>query len=201
MILSYYTSNWWWNPNTNLYTYLMYPFSYIVCFMTPDEYSTTHAAAQTLLDMAAFSKVNPRGAVKLLKKPSSMAMKASKLKAIEQSDKKMFEAPKSVKRPTTNPLKRGNDGFPHKKLRLSSSDVTNAYSVGQTENVKKERLQHHRSAPVSVKSPPRKLFRDPNANTDIYGANHVKKSCVMKTPSRRDDPSSNSKHKFWKPSQ
>ncbi|KAG8382191.1 hypothetical protein BUALT_Bualt05G0051100 [Buddleja alternifolia] len=42
------------------------------------EHSPTHAAAQTLLDMAAHSsKENPCAAIKLLKKPSQIAMKAS----------------------------------------------------------------------------------------------------------------------------
>ncbi|KAI3453761.1 hypothetical protein Pfo_010424 [Paulownia fortunei] len=155
-----------------------------------DDYTTACNAAQTLLDMAAYSKENPCAMVKLLKKP----MKASKLKAIERSEK-LFDVPKSRMRPT-NPLKVGDDGFSSKKLRLST-DVTNAY-IGHTEPVRKGTL--HRSALLSAKSPPRKLLRDSNASTDSYGINIVKKSCVIKSPWGADRPSS-SKQKFWKSSQ
>ncbi|KAL0297582.1 UNVERIFIED_CONTAM: hypothetical protein Sradi_6810300 [Sesamum radiatum] len=156
-----------------------------------DEYSQTCAAAKTLLDMAAHSlKQNPCPTVKLLKKPSQMAMKASKLKSVERSDK-LFDEPKSTMRPT-NPLKVGNDGFPSKKLRFST-DVKQTYIV-HAEPVKKGPLHW------PVKSPPRKLFRDSNAGTNNYGINLVKKSCMMKPPRGTDRPSS-SQQKFRKPSQ
>ncbi|KAL0327748.1 UNVERIFIED_CONTAM: hypothetical protein Sangu_1852800 [Sesamum angustifolium] len=156
-----------------------------------DEYSQTCAAAKTLLDMAAHSlKQNPCPTVKLLKKPSQIAMKASKLKSVERSDK-LFDEPKSTMRPT-NPLKVGNDGFPSKKLRFST-DVKQTYIV-HAEPVKKGPLHW------PVKSPPRKLFRDSNAGTNNYGINLVKKSCMMKPPRGTDRPSS-SQQKFRKPSQ
>ncbi|KAK4422565.1 hypothetical protein Salat_1839000 [Sesamum alatum] len=157
----------------------------------PDDYSQTCAAAKTLLDMAAHSlKENPCPTVKLLKKPSQMAMKASKLKSVERSDK-LFDAPKSIMRPT-NPLKVGNDGFPSKKLKLST-DVKQSYIV-HAEPVTKGPLHW------SAKSPPRKLFRDSNAGTNNYGLNLVKKSCMMKPPRGTDKPSS-SQQKFRKLSQ
>ncbi|KAK6117042.1 hypothetical protein DH2020_049218 [Rehmannia glutinosa] len=156
-----------------------------------DEYSTTHTAAQTLLDMAAYSKKNPCATVKLLKKPSQMAMKASKLKSIE----KKFEAPKSTIRPNI-PLKVRDDGFSSKKPRLST-DVTNAFNFNHTDR----KATVEPSSLFSFKSPPRKkLFRDSNANTGSYGINLVKKSCVIETPRGADRPSS-SKQKFWKSSQ
>ncbi|KAK6129986.1 hypothetical protein DH2020_036268 [Rehmannia glutinosa] len=155
-----------------------------------DEYSTTHTAAQTLLDMAAYSKKNPCATVKLLKKPSQMAMKASKLKSID----KKFEAPKST-RPNI-PLKVRDDGFSSKKPRLST-DVTNAFNFNHTDR----KATVEPSSLFSFKSPPRKkLFRDSNANTGSYGINLVKKSCVIETPRGTDRPSS-SKQKFWKSSQ
>ncbi|KAL0447871.1 UNVERIFIED_CONTAM: hypothetical protein Slati_1915000 [Sesamum latifolium] len=158
---------------------------------TSNDYSQTCAAAKTLLDMAAHSlKQNPCPTIKLLKKPCQMAMKASKLKSVERSDK-LFDEPKSTMRPT-NPLKVGNDGFPSKKLKLST-DVKQTYIV-HAEPVRKEPLHW------SVKSPPRKLFRDSNAGTNNYGINLVKKSCMMKPPRGADRPSS-SQQKFRKPSQ
>ncbi|KAL2235158.1 UNVERIFIED_CONTAM: hypothetical protein Sindi_1248000, partial [Sesamum indicum] len=154
-------------------------------------YSETCAAAKTLLDMAAQSlKQNPCPTVKLLKKPCQMAMKASKLKSVERSDK-LFDEPKSTVR-STIPLKVGNDGSPSKKLRLST-DVKQTYIV-HAEPVKKGPLHW------PVKSPPRKLFRDSNAGTNNYGINLVKKSCMMKPPRGTDRPSS-SQQKFRKPSQ
>ncbi|XP_011073346.1 uncharacterized protein LOC105158310 isoform X3 [Sesamum indicum] len=157
----------------------------------PADYSETCAAAKTLLDMAAQSlKQNPCPTVKLLKKPCQMAMKASKLKSVERSDK-LFDEPKSTVR-STIPLKVGNDGSPSKKLRLST-DVKQTYIV-HAEPVKKGPLHW------PVKSPPRKLFRDSNAGTNNYGINLVKKSCMMKPPRGTDRPSS-SQQKFRKPSQ
>ncbi|GFP92617.1 hypothetical protein PHJA_001405900 [Phtheirospermum japonicum] len=149
-----------------------------------DEYSTTYAAAQTLLDIASYSSTkNPSETVKWLKKPSQTAMKASKSKATERSEIS-FQAPKSSTIRPHNPSKAArDDGFSSKKLKLST-DVPNTYI---TEPVRKGT------------SPPRKLFRDPNANTDSYGTNLVKKPSMVKTPRSTDRPgSSSSKPKFWK---
>lgn len=157
-----------------------------------DECPSIHAAAQTLLDMAAYSKENPCAVVKLLKKPSQMTMKASKSKAIKRCD--LLDVPNSKIRPA-NAIKDG-DGFSSKKLRLSK-DVPNA-CISHTELARQGKS--HQSAALPVRSPPRKLFRDTNASTDIYGINLVKKSCVLKTPRCVDRPTS-SKPKFWKPSQ
>ncbi|KAL8053923.1 hypothetical protein ABFS82_05G106800 [Erythranthe guttata] len=151
-----------------------------------DEHSIARAAAQTLLDIAAFAKGNPCASVKSLKRHPQTAIKACKSKAIEQSDKLLDQAPKSTKRPT-NPLK--GEGFSSKKLKLSTdvTTTTNGYYISHTEPVKRE----------TFKPPPRKVYRDSNANTDIYGANIVKKPFAMKTQRREDKPAS-SKPKIWK---
>ncbi|PIN01559.1 hypothetical protein CDL12_25934 [Handroanthus impetiginosus] len=160
----------------------------------PDEHSPSHVAAQTLLDMAASLMENPSATVKLLKKPPQAAIKTSKLKAIERPDK-LFDASKSTTRPI-NPSKVGDDGFPSKKLRVSA-DVTNTY-VNHTEPVRKRML--HWSTPVSVKTPPKKLFRDSSTSTDNYGMNIVKKPFIMKPP-RGTDKSSSNQLKFSRSSQ
>lgn len=159
--------------------------------MAPEECSSSHAAAQTLLDMAAYSKENPCAVVKLVKKPSQVTMKASKSKAIKRCD--LLDVPNSKGRPT-NAL-RVSDGFSSKKLRLSK-DVSNA-CISHNELVRQGKL--HQSAVLAVRSPPGKLFRDSNASTDSYGINLVQKSCVMKAPRGVDRPSS-TRPKFWKPS-
>ncbi|KAL3619226.1 hypothetical protein CASFOL_036796 [Castilleja foliolosa] len=153
---------------------------------TLDEYSTTQAAAQTLLDIASYSMKNPYGTDKLLQKPSQTAMKASKLKETERSEIS-FHVPKSSTIRPHNPSKATrDDGFSSKKIKLSR-DVPSTYiSHPTTELVRKG------------SSPPRKLFRDPNANTDSYGTNPVKKPSLVKTPRSTDRPGSSSKPKFWK---
>ncbi|XP_057810457.1 uncharacterized protein LOC131024914 [Salvia miltiorrhiza] len=158
-----------------------------------DECSSIHAAAQTLVDMGAYSKENPCAVVKLLKKPSQVTMKASKSTAIKRCD--FIDVPNSKVRPA-NSVK-ASDGFPSKKLRLSK-DVTNA-SISHTELARQGKL-HQSAAVLPVRSPPRKLFRDSNTSTDSYDINLVKKSSVLKTPRGVDRPSS-TKPKFWKPPQ
>lgn len=153
--------------------------------LSTDECSSIHAAAQTLIDMGAYSKENPCAVVKLLKKPSQIIMKATKSKAIKRCD---FDLPNSRIRPT-NSLK-ASDGFPSKKLKLSK-DACISHS---------EVARQGKPYQSEIRSPPRKLFRDSNANTDSYGTNLVKKPSVLKTP-RSLDRSSSSKPKFWKPSQ
>ncbi|KAI3468679.1 hypothetical protein Pfo_025342 [Paulownia fortunei] len=149
-----------------------------------DEQSPTYAAAKTLCDMATYSsKENLYATVKWLKKPSQTAMRAWNLKASEKSSK-LFDAPKSTMR-SHNPVIVGDDGFPSKKLRLST-DVTTA-CIGHTDYVKRGTL--HRSAPQSVASPPRKLFRETDAGKDSLGIKFVNKSYMMKPPRSADRPS------------
>ncbi|CAA0838192.1 Unknown protein [Striga hermonthica] len=152
---------------------------------TPTDEFSTDAAAQTLLDMADCSKKNPFAAVKLPRKPSQMAMNASKSKSTERPENS-FQAPKPIIRPH-NPLKAHFDGFPSKKPKLST-DITNTPYITHAES----------SRLVSVKSPPRKLLRDMIANTDSYGTNLAKKSYVSKTPRGADRESGCSKPKLWK---
>ncbi|KAH6777533.1 hypothetical protein C2S52_007004 [Perilla frutescens var. hirtella] len=158
-----------------------------------DECPSINAAAQTLLDMAAYSKENPCAVVKLLKKPSQMTMKASKSKAIKRCD--LFDVPNSTIK-SANALK-VSDGYSSKKLRLSK-DVPNA-GISHTELTRQGKS--YQSAALPFRSPPSKLFRDSNASTDSYGINLVKKTCVLKSPRCIDRPTSSSKPKFWKPSQ
>ncbi|XP_042007060.1 uncharacterized protein LOC121755755 isoform X2 [Salvia splendens] len=147
-----------------------------------DECSSIYVAAQTLIDMGAYSKENPCAVVKLLKRPSQVTMKASKTKLIKRCD---FVDAKV--RPT-NSLK-ASDGFPLKKLRLSKDACISHTEVGRQGKLHQ-----------SVSSPPRKLFRDSNTTTDSYAISVVKKSSILKTPRAVDRPSSTSKPKFWKPS-
>ncbi|KAL6544126.1 hypothetical protein OROGR_010623 [Orobanche gracilis] len=161
-----------------------------------DECSTTHAAAQTLLDMGAeYSKKNPCAAVRLLKMPSHMAIKASQSKPTDLSEFS-FQEPKSTLR-SKNPLKVHDDEFSSKKPKFST-DVISTYT-NHTEPVTMRKVTLDQCSLLSVKSPPRKLYRDPNANTESYGVNLVKKPCVIKTPRDADRPGS-SKPKFWKSS-
>ncbi|XP_047980053.1 uncharacterized protein LOC125221822 isoform X4 [Salvia hispanica] len=157
-----------------------------------DECSSIQVAAQTLIDMGAYSKENPCAVVKLLKRPSQVTMKASKTKLIKRCD--FVDAPNSKVRPT-NSLK-ASDGFPLKKLRLSK-DALNA-CISHTEVGRQGKL-HQSAAALPVRSPPRKLFRDSNTTTDSYGISVVKKSSILKTQRVVDRPSS-TKPKFWKPS-
>ncbi|GER26850.1 phragmoplast orienting kinesin 2 [Striga asiatica] len=149
-----------------------------------DEYSTDDAA-QTLLDMADYSKKNPFAAVNLLRKPSQMAMKASKSKSTEKPENS-FQSLKPTIRPH-NPLKAHFDGFSSKKPKLST-DLTNRPYITHAES----------SRLVSVKSPPGKLLRDMIANTDSCGTNLAKKSHMLKTPRGADRQSGGSKPKLWK---
>ncbi|KAL8498530.1 hypothetical protein ACS0TY_021746 [Phlomoides rotata] len=152
-----------------------------------DECSSTHAAAQTLLQMAAFSKENP--CVKVSKKPSQITMTAGKSKAIKRSN--FFDPPNSSIRPPSS-SRVGDYSFSSKKIRLSS-DV-----ISHTDTMRKGKSQQ--SPLLCFKSPPRKLSRDSNANTEENGTNLVKKQYVMKTPRSIDRPGG-TKRKLWKPSQ
>ncbi|KAL6547784.1 hypothetical protein OROHE_009489 [Orobanche hederae] len=161
-----------------------------------DECSTTHAAAQTLLDMGdEYSKKNPCAAVKLVKMPSQMAIKTSQSKATDLSEFS-FQEPKSTLR-SKNPLKVHDDESSSKKPKLST-DVISTY-ISHTEPATMRKGTLDQCSLLSVKSPPRKLYRDPNANSESYGVNLVKKPCVIKTPRDADRPSS-SKPRFWKSS-
>lgn len=152
-----------------------------------------YTAAKTLLDLAAHSKGKPSASVKLLKRPSGMAIKASKLKGIDRT-KPFFNAPKSTLRPQF-PLKVGDDSFPSKRLKLSS-DISDRY-ISNTETSRKGTL--HASASLPVKPPPGKLFRDSNpSSTDTYTSNLLKKSISMKPPRGAERPSHNSLQKFRK---
>ncbi|KAL1556864.1 hypothetical protein AAHA92_12428 [Salvia divinorum] len=157
-----------------------------------DECSSIYVAAQTLIDMGAYSKENPCAVVKLLKRPSQVTMKASKTKLIKRCD--FVDTPNSKVRPT-NSLK-DSDAFPLKKLRLSKDALNTC--ISHTEAGRQAKL-HQSAAVLPVRSPPRKLFKDSNTTTDSYGISIVKKSSILKTPRGVDRPSS-TKPKFWKPS-
>lgn len=155
--------------------------------MLLDECSSTHIAAQTLLQMAAFSKENPCAVAKVSKKPFQVTTTTSKSKAIKRSN--FFDPPNSSIRPPSS-SRVGDYGFSSKKLKLSSD---------HTDTMRKGKSQQ--SPLLCFKSPPRKLSRDSNANTEENGTNLVKKQYVMKTPRSMDRPPGGSKPKLWKPSQ
>ncbi|XP_073123119.1 uncharacterized protein [Henckelia pumila] len=148
-----------------------------------DEHSPMYAAAQALCELAAHSsKKNPHSTVKLLGKPSQIAMKACKSKAMERSDK--FSDPPKSKSGTTNLINLGDEGFPSKKLKLTT-DVRNTYN-SRTDSLKKHALNW--STPEPVRSPPMKLFRESKPEIDRYNINLVKKPYMMKPPRAAERP-------------
>ncbi|XP_073028099.1 uncharacterized protein [Primulina eburnea] len=148
-----------------------------------DEHSPIYAAAQALCELATnSSNKNPHSTVKLLGKPSQIAMKACKSKAMERSDK-FSHPPKSISG-TTNLIKLGDEGFPSKKLKLTT-DVRNTYN-SRTESLKKQALNW--SIPEHVRSPPIKQFRESKPEIDRYNINLVKKPYMMKPPRAAERP-------------
>ncbi|XP_073307679.1 uncharacterized protein [Primulina huaijiensis] len=148
-----------------------------------DEHSPIYAAAQALCELATnSSNKNPHSTVKLLGKPSQIAMKACKSKAMERSDK-FSHPPKSING-TTNLIKLGDEGFPSKKLKLTT-DVRNTYN-SRTDSPKKQALKW--SSPELVRSPPMKQFRESKPEIDRYNINLVKKPYMMKPPCAADRP-------------
>ncbi|XP_075476160.1 uncharacterized protein LOC142517674 isoform X4 [Primulina tabacum] len=148
-----------------------------------DEHSPIYAAAQALCELATnSSNKNPHSTVKLLGKPSQIAMKACKSKAMERSDK-FSHPPKSING-TTNLIKLGDEGFPSKKLKLTT-DVRNTYN-SRTDSLKKQALNW--STPDPVRSPPMKQFRESKPEIDRYNINLVKKPYMMKPPRAAERP-------------
>ncbi|XP_075487073.1 uncharacterized protein LOC142526508 isoform X2 [Primulina tabacum] len=148
-----------------------------------DEHSRMYAAAQALCELTIHSsKKNYHSTVKLLGKPSQMSMKACKSKAVERSDK-FSDPPKSING-TMNLIKLGDEGFPSKKLKLTT-DERNTYN-SRTDSLKKQALDW--STPEPVRSPPMKLFRASKPQIDRYNHHLVKKPYMMKPPRAAERP-------------
>ncbi|XP_073312637.1 uncharacterized protein [Primulina huaijiensis] len=148
-----------------------------------DEHSRMYAAAQALCELAIHSsKKNYHSTVKLLGKPSQMSMKACKSKAVERSDK-FSDPPKSING-TMNLIKLGDEGFPSKKLKLTT-DERNTYNT-RTDSLEKQALDW--STPEPVRSPPMKLFRKSKPEIDRYNPHLVKKPYMMKPPRAAERP-------------
>ncbi|KZV20970.1 hypothetical protein F511_39597 [Dorcoceras hygrometricum] len=146
-----------------------------------DEHSPVYAAAQALCQLAIHSsKKNPHSTIKLLGKSSQITMKPCKSKAIERSDK-FSDPPKSG---TTNLIKLADEGFPSKKLKLTT-DVRNTY-ISRTDSQKRQAFNW--STPEPVRSPPMKLFSESKPEIDRYNINLVKKPYMMKPPRGADRP-------------
>lgn len=149
----------------------------------PDEHSPMYAAAQALCELAIHSsKKIPHSTVKLVGKPSQISMKACKSKAVERSDK--FSDPQKSINGTMNLIKHVDEGFPSKKLKLTT-DVRNTYN-SRTASLKQQTLNW--STPESVRSPSIKLFRESKSEINRYNHHLVKKPYMMKPPRAAERP-------------